>query len=294
MLSTKKARFLCLDISNMYLNTPLDRFEYMKMHLRNIPQEIIGQYKLTNLVAPNGYVYIEIRRAMYGLKQSGFIANKQLKEVFGKAGYYASKHTPGLFLHNMRPINFTLVVDDFGVKYTNNNDALHLVNTLRANYPIKEDWLGKRYIGIDLDCDYENRTLQTCMLNYTLSSLLQFQHPQPSRSQHAPFKYSPRTYGTKTHMTKIDSSPRMNPSQRKHLDQVTGKFLYTACAIADIIMHSLNDLSTQTHSGTQKTVRSTTYFLDYFSTNPNAKKMYRASYMILKIHSDAAYLVALK
>ena len=70
----------------MYLNTPLDRFEYMHMHLRNIPQEIIDQYKLTNLVAPNGYDYIEIRRAMYGLKQAGFLANKQLKEVLGKSG----------------------------------------------------------------------------------------------------------------------------------------------------------------------------------------------------------------
>ena len=84
MLSTKNARYLCLDISNMYLNTPLDWFEYMRMYLCDITQEIIDQYKLTNLVAPNGYVYIEIRRAMYGLKQAGFIANKQLKEVLGK------------------------------------------------------------------------------------------------------------------------------------------------------------------------------------------------------------------
>ena len=59
----------------MYLNTPRDPFEYMRMHLRDIPQEIIDQYKLTNIVDPNGYIYIEIRQAMYGLKQAGFIAN---------------------------------------------------------------------------------------------------------------------------------------------------------------------------------------------------------------------------
>ena len=41
VLSTKDARYLCLDISNMYLNTPHDRFDYMRMHLRDIPQEII-------------------------------------------------------------------------------------------------------------------------------------------------------------------------------------------------------------------------------------------------------------
>ena len=109
----------------------------MRMHLHDIPQEIIDQYKLNNLVAPNGYVYIKIRQAIYGLKQAEFLANKNLKEVLGKAGYYASKHTPGLFLHKTRPINFTLVINYFGVKYTNKNDALHLMNTLRANYPIK-------------------------------------------------------------------------------------------------------------------------------------------------------------
>ena len=50
-----------MDISNMYLNTPLDRYEYMRMHLRDIPQEIIDQYNLTDIAEPNGFVYIEIR-----------------------------------------------------------------------------------------------------------------------------------------------------------------------------------------------------------------------------------------
>ena len=59
-------------------------------------------------------------------------------------------------------------------------------------------------------------------------------------------------------------------------------------------MPFLNNLAIQTHSGTQKTVQATTYFLDYWSINPNATKFYRASDMILNIQSDAAYLVASK
>ena len=78
MLSTNDSRYLFLGISNMYMNTYLDWFKYMHMHFRDIPQEIIDQYKLTHLVAPNGYVYIKIRQAMYGLNQDGFLANKQL------------------------------------------------------------------------------------------------------------------------------------------------------------------------------------------------------------------------
>jgi hypothetical protein len=34
---------------------------------------------------------------------------------------YKETRTPGIFLHETRPISFTLVVDDFGIKYPNPN-----------------------------------------------------------------------------------------------------------------------------------------------------------------------------
>ena len=86
----------------------------------------------------------------------------------------------------------------------------------------------------------------------------------------------------------------MNPSQKKHLEQVIVKFLYTARTINNTKMHSLNNLAIQTHSSTQKTVQATTHFLDYYSTNTNATKLYCASDIFLNILSDAAYLVASK
>ena len=46
-----------------------------------IPQEIIEQYNLQKLVH-NGYVYIEVRKGMPGLKQAGKTANERLKEHF--------------------------------------------------------------------------------------------------------------------------------------------------------------------------------------------------------------------
>ena len=58
---------MTMDISNMYLNTPLDRFEYMRMKLTNFSQEIIDEYKLNDIVDSNGWIYMEIRKAIYGL-----------------------------------------------------------------------------------------------------------------------------------------------------------------------------------------------------------------------------------
>ena len=45
---------------------------------------------------------------------------------------------------------FTLVVDDFGVKYHHRYDALHLLNLLEVKYKITTDWKGALCIGITL------------------------------------------------------------------------------------------------------------------------------------------------
>jgi hypothetical protein len=73
-LSTEEAAMMMMDIKNYYLGTPLPRFEYMKMLLSRFPEEIIHKYNL-NALAVDGWVYIEIRKGMYGLKQAGIIAN---------------------------------------------------------------------------------------------------------------------------------------------------------------------------------------------------------------------------
>ena len=57
------------------------------------------------------------------------------------------------------------------------------------------------------------------------------------------------------------------------------------------MMHALNTLATQVTSGTQRTNQAIQHFLNYCASNPKATKLYKASDMILKAHSDAAYLV---
>jgi hypothetical protein len=65
-LSTPGARYMCMDVKNFYVNTPMARPEYMRIHISLILQEIVNQYKLLDLVH-NGYVYIRITKGMYGL-----------------------------------------------------------------------------------------------------------------------------------------------------------------------------------------------------------------------------------
>ncbi len=80
----------------------------MQLKLSNLPNDIVTQYRLANTVTPNGYLYIEIRRRMYGLLQDGLIANRLLEKRLNRAGYRQSDLTPGLWKHDWQPITFTL------------------------------------------------------------------------------------------------------------------------------------------------------------------------------------------
>ena len=60
-----------------------------------------------------------------------------------------------------RPVTFTLVVDDFGIKFKGDEHATNLKKTLEQWYDVTVDWTGSKYVGISLKWDYKQRTLET-------------------------------------------------------------------------------------------------------------------------------------
>ena len=79
------AKITTFDIFNFYLQTPLDRPEYVRIKLSDIPEEFALEYNLLSY-ARDGWVYFEIRRGVYGLTQSGMLSNKLLEARLNKAG----------------------------------------------------------------------------------------------------------------------------------------------------------------------------------------------------------------
>ena len=95
VVSTLDARFMTLDISDFYLDTPLPGKEYMRIPVHLIPACIMEQYQLAGLIH-NGYVYVEISKGMCGLPQFGILANDHLQAHSSSHGYKQATHTPGL------------------------------------------------------------------------------------------------------------------------------------------------------------------------------------------------------
>ena len=179
------------------------------MPLSIFPPHVVDEYNL-NDKAYKGYIWIEVRRSIYGLPQAGKLANEYLRKKLKPHGYYEVPHTPGLWKHVSRPIQFTLVVDDFGVKYTREKDALHLLGILKHEFTaVSEDWDGKLYCGISLDWNYEEGWLDISMPGYIKKVLQKYKHEQPPRPQHSPYVVAPKRYGKEAHdpIPQDDSPP---------------------------------------------------------------------------------------
>ena len=112
-------------------------------------------------------------------------------------GYYPSKRTPGLWLHKTRPISFTLVVNDFGVKYMSKKDINHLFDIIKEKYPVKTDWNGSKYLGIDLEWYYDEWYVMLSMKGYVKKALREFLHRTPSKPVYGPTKYNQPEFGKK-------------------------------------------------------------------------------------------------
>jgi hypothetical protein len=188
---------------------------------------------------------------MYGLPQAGRIANNRLTKFLEPHGYSHVPITPGLWKHDASDLVFSLVVDDFGIMFTNKSDADHLINTLKDLYVVSEDWTGNRYSGLTIDWDYVNHTVDISIPGYTERALQRFRHPAPMRPQHAPHAWQKPTYGATTqYATTPDTSPALNAKDTKHIQEVLGTLLFYACAVNSTMLTAIGTLASQQANGT--------------------------------------------
>ena len=215
VIITKGARYMCGDCSNFYLDTPLERHQYMRTPIELIPQEFFDLYQLQNKIK-NGFVYCEIIRGMYGLPESGILANKLFKERLEEHGYTEVDYTPNLFKHKNRPIWFTLTVDDFGVKYIDEEHARHLMDVLKLYYKMEEDWKGQLYCGITLNRNYDKGYVDISMPNYVAKKLTKYGYKPCKRQQHCPYERNQIRYGKNSDNIIHEEEPHLSMTRIKN------------------------------------------------------------------------------
>jgi hypothetical protein len=290
IISTKGACFMTMDIFNFYLMTQLHRPKFMHMKLSDIPDEVIEKYKLKEKATSDGSIYIKANQGMYGLPESGLLANELLEKQFNKHGYRQSKLVPGLWRHDTWSVQFTLVVDDFRVKYIGEEHANHLKRVLKEHYTLTCDWMGTGYIGIILDWNHTKLQVHLSMPKYVTKALKQFQHIAQIR-QYAPYPCIPIQYGIKKrYATQELKTPLLEDKAKRFIQQVCDKFLFLSIAVGSTLLCPISAVASRLSKPMKDTMWQTLQLLNYLATQEDAVLSYYASSMVLAVHSNTSYL----
>jgi hypothetical protein len=154
---------------------------------------------------------------MYGLPQAGIIAQELLQEHLAKVGYYQSKIIPGFWTHITKKTCFTLVVDNFAIKYTNLDNAKHLIDTLKKDYVIQSTGTQQNTLDLPLSGNtqkekYTFTCRDTYQMHYSNSTL---QNQRKSRTRHTHMSSPNMELKFNMHQT-----PTLPPPPQQRGDQI--------------------------------------------------------------------------
>jgi hypothetical protein len=128
------------------------------------------------------------------------------------------------------------------------------------------------------------------MPGYISKALQRFAHEKPRRVQNSPHPHVAPTYGAKAQYVEVEEpSELLDKARQKYIQAVIGTLLYYSRADPTMLV-ALNAIATQQASPTQRTMARVRQLLDYCASQDEAVLTYRASDMVLAIHSDAGYL----
>jgi hypothetical protein len=117
-----------------------------------------------------------------------------------------------------------LIVDDFGVKYTKEEDVNHLIGVLGTKYKTHIDWSGTRFLGI--------RSVTTSMPDFVIKALKRYGYDFSQPPALSPGGWVRPQYGVKQQMVAVDNSPPFSADESIRLMSIIGTFIWY-CRVLD-------------------------------------------------------------
>jgi hypothetical protein len=129
------------------------------------------------------------------------------------------------------------------------------------------------------------------MAKYIMKQLTKYGHVAPLKPQHCLYLPNPIKYGKDNQApSPLNDCPLLNEAEKKRIQLIVSSILYYARAVDPTIIMALSETCSQQAAPTENTMKHVNQFLDYIWTHPDAVIQYRASDMILNVHSDVSYL----
>jgi hypothetical protein len=287
---SEDALFMTADIKDFYLGTPLDRLEYMRIHIKHIPKDVQLRYNIAHLIH-NDYIIMEVSKGIYGLPQAGKLAQDRLIKHLADHGYIQCINTPCLFVHQANGVAFTLVVDDFLIKYKDKTAVDHLLASLRELYTITTEFgMTQKYVGITLHHNRTKRYIDMSIPGYVQKAIQRFQRTN-LKGADSPIIYVPPNYGKHQQEAPIEEpSIPLTAAETLELQEIVGVFLFYARAVDPTMLTAINKIASRQAKPTSLIKQEVERFLQYANKWPDATMRVRASNMKLVCHSDGSYL----
>ncbi len=121
-------------------------------------------------------------------------------------------------------------------------------------------------------------------------ALLRFKHQTTKSKHNSLYPHAKPQNGAKMqHATNKFTSPPLTGKEAKYVQEVAGTLLYYARAVNSTILPALSAITMEQANPTEKTRATIKQLLDYCAMQDKAVLAYKASKMILAVHSDAGY-----
>ena len=184
------------------------------------------------------------------LTSGRFAQPRSTYTAFKRRGIFPKPNCARILDSQDKPIQFVLVVDDFGIKYLD-----HLIRSLEKYYEVAVDLDGKEFVKIELDWDYNNKQVHLLMAPYLQKALQQFDNIVSTKRQHSPYPYTEPKYGAKQQFAKYDTSAPVGKDEQKYVQKVTGKFNWYARGVDSSLLTPISALVDQQAKPTQATMQ---------------------------------------
>ena len=290
VISDPNAKFMTIDAKDFFLHGSSGRKEYMRIPLKYFSDKDMEKYNVNNFIKEGDKsVLVEISGNMYGLVNAAHVAQKDIVKLLNANGFIET-NTPQLYKHKTKNIQFSLVVDDFGVKYTDKADAEFLIKAIETEYEVSVDWDGKLYLGMNIDIDRTKdiHTLTLSMPGY-LRRILQRLDLGPYKSNvNSPMTYNSFHYGQKETTVTEDTSPLIDDARISILKRGIGALLYFTRAVGYDKHTTVSKLASRQAKPTEQVWKEFLHLLNYCNTWPETKLVFKASDMILLLDADAS------
>jgi hypothetical protein len=286
---SEQANLLSTDITDFYLGTDIAEPEYMWIPFKFFSPSLVTLYRLDTLQQYNGLILMQLNKNIYGLPQAGILSQQRLISHLKSYGYTECANTSCLFQHATRNTKFSLVVDDFLIKYDKKDDADHLLSALSVIYSLRTDWHATLYLGMTIEYHIGSPTLTISMPSYVQNALKSLGATDIGYSD-TPMITHNISYGSKqSQVAHIDTSPILNTARTKRLQVIRGTFLYYSRTLDFRIATAVNRLSSRQAKPTEEVEVAANRLLQFLSAHSRFSITYRRSDMRLITHADASH-----